>query len=111
MEFLNIATPVASFIMMLAVVELIRKGRLKEKYALLWLFSSIVIFAVSLSRKTLEWASQIVGIHYPPSFLFLIAFGFLVLINLHFSTVVSELSETNKRLAQEIALIKAEIKK
>lgn len=93
------------------VIELIRRGRLKEKYSLLWLFSSFLFIILSLSRNILENLSRLAGIYYPPSFLFLVAFLFLLLINLHFSIVVSELSEKNKRLTQEIALLRCEFDK
>lgn len=88
------------------VLELIRRGRLKERYALLWLFSGIVMLILSLSRGLLDSISHLVGIYYPPSFLFMIAFVFLLFITLHFSSVISGLAEKNKRLAQEMALLR-----
>ncbi len=90
----------------LSVVELIRRNRLKEKYSLLWLGASLVILFFSVSRKSLDTISLLVGIQYSPSFIFLLATLFLIVINIHFSTVISELSEKNKNLAQEIALLK-----
>lgn len=93
------------------VIELIRRGRLKEKYSLLWLFSSILMVGLSLSKDFLEGISKLVGIYYPPSLLFLVAFLFLLLINLHVTVVLSELSERNKRLTQEIALLKLELER
>ena len=88
------------------VLELIRRGRLKERYSLLWLFSGVVMLVLSLSRGLLEYIALQVGIFYPPSLLFLVAFIFLLLITLHFSAVISGLSEKNKMLAQEIALLR-----
>jgi hypothetical protein len=61
---------------------------------------------LSLSRGVLEFIARQVGIFYPPSLLFLIAFIFLLLITLHFSVIISGLSEKNKKLAQEIALLR-----
>ncbi len=95
--------------MFIVVIELIRRGRLKERYSLLWLFASIVMLVLSLSRALLEYVAHALGIYYAPSFLFLIAFLFLLLITLHFSVVISGLSEKNKRLAQEIALMRKEM--
>lgn len=80
---------------------------LKERYALLWLFSSVVILILSIWRKLLDKVAVWLGIVYPPSLLFLVAFLFLLLIILHFSVVVSNLSERNKVLAQDLALIRA----
>jgi hypothetical protein len=100
-----LATLVAASIVF-SVVELIRRNKLKEKYSLLWLAASLVILFFSASRRSLETISLLVGIQYPPSFIFLLATLFLIVINIHFSTVISELSEKNKNLAQEIALLK-----
>jgi uncharacterized membrane protein len=100
---------VTSILIFLVIVELIRRGRLKERYALLWLFSSFLMLGLSLWRNALENISRLAGIYYPPSLLFLLAFLFLLLINLHFSVAVSELSEKNKKLTQEIALLRYEI--
>jgi len=94
---------------LIVIVELIRRGQLKERYALLWLFAGIILLIFSLSRGLLEYVAALVGIYYPPSLLFLLAFLFLLLITLHFSSVISGLSEKNKQLAQELALLRQEM--
>jgi hypothetical protein len=94
---------------LIVIIELIRRGQLKERYALLWLFAGIILLVFSLSRGLLEYVASLVGIYYPPSLLFLLAFLFLLLITLHFSSVISELSEKNKQLAQELALLRQEM--
>ena len=106
MDVIKLLAIAGSATMLLLVLELIRRGRLKERYALLWLFSGVVLLILSLSRSLLEFLARKVGIFYPPSLLFLIAFVFLLLITLHFSAVISGLSEKNKRLAQEVALLR-----
>jgi hypothetical protein len=94
---------------LIIIVELIRRRQLKERYALLWLFAGTILLIFSLSRALLEYVASLVGIYYPPSFLFLLAFLFLLLITLHFSSVISDLSEKNKQLAQEVALLRQEM--
>jgi hypothetical protein len=93
------------------VIELIRRNRLKERYALLWLFSSLVLLLFSVSRNLLHFMSQVSGIAYPPSLIFLLGFLFLIVINVHFSTVISKLSDENKTLAQEVALLREVLEK
>lgn len=105
MDIVKILAIAGSATLLVLVLELIRRGRLKERYSLLWLFSGIVLLVLSLSRSLLEYFSRLIGIYYPPSLLFLIAFVFLLLITLHFSAVISGLSEKNKRLTQDIALL------
>lgn len=106
MDIVKVLAIAGSATLLVLVFELIRRGRLKERYALLWLFSGLVLLILSLSRSLLESFSRLVGIFYPPSLLFLVAFVFLLLITLHFSAVISGLSEQNKRLAQEVALLR-----
>ncbi len=106
MDVLKLAAIAGSIVLLIIVVELIRRGRLKERYSLLWLLAGTVVMLFSLSRDLLEVVSHLFGIFYPPSFLFLIAFFFLLLITLHFSVVISGLSEKNKRLAQEVAMLR-----
>jgi hypothetical protein len=109
MTLLNALMILASALVVAAVIELIRRHRLKEKYALLWLLAGVGLVALSFSRGLLEQVSLAVGIYYPPSLLFLAAFGFLTLINLHYSTVISSLTERSNRLAQQVALLSAEV--
>jgi hypothetical protein len=109
MDIVKALAVAGSATLLFLVLELIRRGRLKERYSLLWLFSSVVLLILSLSRSLLEFFSQLIGIYYAPSLLFLIAFVFLLLITLHFSAVISGLSDKNKRLAQELALLKQEM--
>lgn len=109
MDVLGILAIVGNGTILLLVIELIRRGRLKERYSLLWLLAGFFLLILSVSRKTLEFCSHLVGIYYSPSFLFLIAFLFLMMITLHFSVVISGLSEKNKKLAQELALLRNEM--
>jgi hypothetical protein len=109
MELIKIMAVLGSGSVLVVVIEMIRRGRLKERYSLLWLFASAILLLLSVSRGLLEYVSFLVGIYYPPSFLFLLAFLFLLLITLHFSSVISGLSEKNKQLAQELALLRQEI--
>ena len=110
MDLLKIIAITGSGVLLLVVVELIRQGRLKERYSLLWLLSGCVLLLLSSSRIILEYVSHAIGIFYPPSFLFLIAFFFLLIITLHFSVVISGLSDKSKRMAQELALLRQELR-
>jgi hypothetical protein len=109
MDMVKLLAIAGSAVVLFAVIELIRRGRLKERYSLLWLFAGIVMLVLSVSRGLLESIAHLVGIFYAPSLLFLIAFIFLLLITLHYSVIISGLSEKNKHLAQEIALLRLKL--
>jgi hypothetical protein len=106
MNILHMMAIAASAVLLMLVVELIRRGRLKERYSLLWLLAGAVMLLMSSWRGLLDFVSHLIGIYYPPSFLFLLAFLFLLLITMHFSVVISSLFESNKKLAQEVALLR-----
>jgi hypothetical protein len=93
----------------LLVFELVRRRRLLERYALLWLFSSAVLLCLSVWRGLLEDLASLVGIFYAPSALFAVAFGFVLVLLLHFSLVISRLAEQTKVLAQRLGLLTHEV--
>jgi hypothetical protein len=101
-QILSIA---ASAFMLFVVLELVRRRAVLERYALLWLFSGLVLLALSIWKGALENLAQLVGIAYPPNALFLVAFGFVLILLLHFSLAVSRLSDQTKVLAQRLALL------
>ena len=106
LQILAIVVTAGLFIL---VFELVRQRRLLERYALLWLFSSAVLLALSVWRGALEELASAVGIFYAPSALFAVAFGFVLVLLLHFSLVISRLAEQTKVLAQRIGLLQHEV--
>jgi len=96
----------ASAILLLYILEMVRRRRLRTEYSILWLAGGIIMLVFSLNKGWLEWASNAAGIYYPPSFLFLIGMFFILLILIHFSITISKLHQMNKRMAQELAILK-----
>lgn len=111
MQFIQVIAILFSIAVLTGVIDLIRRRRLKERFALLWLSSAVILIALSVWRDLLHTISRFAGVEYPPALLFFMAFLFLLLIVLHYSVEISDLSEKNKRLAQEIALMKERINK
>ncbi len=93
------------------VLELVRRRRLREEYSLLWLMTAIVLLILGSSRTTLDWLAARLGIFYAPSALFGVAIVFMLFILLHFSTVLTRLSQENKEIAQQMALLRAELER
>jgi hypothetical protein len=108
---IQIIIGVLSIILLLITLELIRKKRLREEYAILWLFTGAVVLVFSLWPEFFlsQFFVKITGIFYL-SAVVLIAFFFLLLIVFHFSVVISKLTGQNKELAQRHALLGLEFK-
>ena len=100
---------VVSISLFLYILYLVRKKKIKEEYSLLWLSSSFVFILFSIWRDGLEYFAKLIGIAYPPAALFLILLLAIFLILIEFSINISKLSEKNKILAQELALLRNEL--
>jgi len=87
------------------VFELLRRKRLMERYALLWLLASAVLLALAVWKGLLSIVAHAIGIYYPPSALFVLAGGFILVMLLHFSLAISRLADQNKILAQRVGLL------
>ncbi len=97
-------------VLIFSLIELVRRNRLKEKYALLWFLTSGVLLALALRRDWLDDFAKFVGVYYPPSALFLLLVFFMLLILVHFSTVISSLLSDKQVLVQQIGLLEARVK-
>ena len=105
----SIVGAVASFILVVVVLELIRSRRLRERYALLWLVTGITLTSLSAWRNGLNTIAAWVGVRsYPPAVLFAVGILFILAVLLHYSTVISRLSDQNVVLAQRVALLEQE---
>jgi hypothetical protein len=100
----------ASLLLILVVLELVRGRRLKERYALLWLATGVALLVLSAWREGLNTIAGWLGVTgYPPAVLFAVATLFIFLVLLHYSTVISKLTDENVELAQRIALLEERV--
>jgi len=106
----SIVASLASVILLVIVFELIRSRRLRERYALLWLLTGVVLLVLSAWRGGLNTIARWVGVQtYPPAVLFAVGSLFILAVLLHYSTVISKLSDQNSILAQRLALLESRI--
>jgi cell division protein FtsW (lipid II flippase) len=106
----SLAATAASLLLLLVVFELIRSRRLRERYALLWVLTGLVLLALSAWRGGLNKIAGWVGVQtYPPAVLFAVALLFVLAVLLHYSTVISKVTDQNVVLAQRVALLELEL--
>jgi hypothetical protein len=100
----------ASVAALVFIVELVRRRRLREDYALLWLATGLVLLVLSAYRPLLDGFAALIGVvTYPPAALFMAAIVFILLILLHFSTALTRMAREHKAVAQELALLRREL--
>jgi hypothetical protein len=105
----SLLAALAAFVLVVVILELIRRRRLQERYAFLWLVTAVTMFVLALWRDGLGELADLAGIAYPPSLLFVLAALFILAVLLHYSTVISRLSDQNKILAQRVALLESRL--
>ena len=107
----SIVAGLASVLLILVVLELIRRRSLRERYALLWLLTGVVLLVLSAWRGGLNTIARWVGVEtYPPAVLFAVGALFVLLVLLHYSTVISKLHDQNTVLAQRLALLEQQLR-
>ncbi|HEY7003494.1 MAG TPA: DUF2304 domain-containing protein [Gaiellaceae bacterium] len=104
---LTLVAALAVLVVVGVVIELIRRRKLQERYALLWIATGAVMLVLALWRGALYGLAHLTGVAYPPSALYMVAGLFVLVVLLHYSIVLSRLSDQNKTLAQRLAILES----
>lgn len=94
----------------LLILDLVRRRRLVERYALLWMGAALVLLVLSIWTGGLDVLADVMGIQLPANAIFILAFAMIFLLLLNFSVATSRLSEETKILAQESARLEQELR-
>ncbi len=95
----------ASCVMLIIVVDFIRREKLRARYSLFWLLVGFIFLIFSLWTDLLNLMARIIGIYTLPNALFFIGFVGTVIILLHFSVIISTLSVENKKLIKKLSIL------
>ena len=107
---IQIISIVVSLMFLLYISRLIVKGKLREEYSIFWVISTILLIVFSIWTNGLVIIADSVGVYSPPNLVFTVAIFAIFIYLIHLSVVVSKLHDKNKILAQDMALMKAELK-
>jgi hypothetical protein len=101
---------IASIGGLIFVLELVRQRKLHENFSLLWLATALALIVLTVLRPLLDSLAALLGVTtYPPAALFLVAIIFMLLILLHYATVLTRLARENKEVAQQMAILRWEL--
>ena len=106
----QIVALVATLAIFLLVLDLVRRRRLAERYALLWMLAGVALLALAIWTDGLGVLADLMGIQEPANAIFILAFGVVSVLLLHFSVAITRLSEETKILAQESARLEHELR-
>lgn len=105
----QLITVIISVLALVVIVELIREGRLREGYALVWFTIPIITLGFALFPNLLLYLAGVFGITYAPSAFLIILVGGVYLLGIHFSLLLHRHNNRIRRLAQEHAILKEEL--
>lgn len=97
--------------LILLIFELVRRRKLNEEYSWLWMLTGGGLLFLSLFPGFVISITNIIGAEVPANVMFFFGVIFLLLIVLHYSTVISKLTNDMTALTQKIALLEHELNK
>ena len=100
-----------SVILIIFIMQLVRKNKLEEKYSILWLFASIVILTVALYPNIITIFANKFNVYYPPSLMLLFAILILGAYIIHISVVITKQNKMIVKLTQELGILNEKINK
>lgn len=106
---LSVVSIVAGLIALVLVFEMLRRRRLREKYAVLWVVIGLGVLVVSIWRDLLYWAADLLGIATPSNLLFFIALAVSFAVALQLSSEVGFLEEETRTLAEEVGMLRLNV--
>ena len=107
---IQIVALTVSVVLLLVVLELVRRRKLTEEYSFLWILSSLALLALSVRREILHAAARWLGVHYPPILLVMLLILMVFVASLCFSVIVSRQRQQIERLIEETAILSAELR-
>ena len=100
-----------ALISMVSVLVVVRSGRLREKYAALWLIVGLAIVVVTIWPGLLAMVASLLGVVLPSNLLFFLAILLLFGVSLHLSLEVSKLEDETRTLSEEVALLDGRVRR
>jgi hypothetical protein len=108
---IQLASIAFALVILAGVFELVRRRKLGERYAMVWMAAAIVLLVLAIWQGLLTKVAHAVGIYYPPNAFFVIAFAFALLLLLNFSITTSRLADQARVLAQRVALLEEQLQR
>ena len=100
---------VGSLVTLVLIFELMRRRRLREKYAVFWVLVALLTLVVAIFPATLSFAANVVGVEVPANLLFFVASMVLLGVSIHHSYEMGRLEDCTRTLAEEVALTRMEL--
>jgi hypothetical protein len=98
---------VSALLVLVVVIELLRRRKLRERHAIWWLLAGTLALVVGVFPDILTWASKLIGVAVPTNLIFFVSIAILFLVCLQHSSELTRLESQTRALAERIALMEA----
>jgi hypothetical protein len=105
----QLVTALGAVLLIVLVLELVRRRRLSEEYSLPWVASSVVIAALGFSPPLLTRITHALGARYESSTVFAVGIAFTTGMLVYLSVKLSRLGHEHHALVREVALLRHEL--
>lgn len=95
---------VAAVLVLVIVIEMLRRRRLRERHALWWLVAGVLALIAGVFPSTLEWAAHLVGVQLPTNLTFFVSLAILFLVCLQHAAELTTVEAKARTLAEQLAL-------
>lgn len=106
MTRIQVILSLSSVFFLLVIIQLTRRRKIRVQYALVWFLCGLILLFFSLFKELLDLLARALGIFYAPSLILVVLVFLGLILSIHFSIVISRLNEDNRRLSQELGLLK-----
>jgi hypothetical protein len=106
---LTVLTGITALLVLTVIFELLRRRQLREKYAVIWMGVGLIVLVLGFFPRLLDSITKRVGVASGPSLVLFLGIVFLLMACIHLSWEASRLEEETRTLAEEVALIRAEL--
>ncbi|CAN5213577.1 hypothetical protein BH11ACT4_BH11ACT4_02150 [soil metagenome] len=100
---------VSALLILIVVVELLRRRHLRERHAVWWLVAGLLALVAGVFPSTLDWAASLIGIEVPINLVFFVSIAILFLVALQNSSELTQLETKTRLLAEKAALLELRI--
>lgn len=100
---------IAALLILVVVIEMLRRGRLRERHALWWLLAGTLALVLGVFPSTLDWLSALLSIAVPTNLIFFVSIAILFLVCLQTSSELTTLEDKTRTLAEEVAMLSARL--
>jgi len=105
----KVFTVMLSMGLIILIVDLVRRRRLREEYAWIWMLTGAVVLILAIWRDLLVFVTRWIGAELPANTIFFFGVFFLILINLYFSVKLSTVTDRLNKVIQELALLREKL--